>query len=479
MRLHALAAAAADTNSQIRSLRMRPFSDACEALPRAVRDLSTSSGKTVKLVIEGAEVEADRAILGQLREAILHLVRNAVDHGIEPGEERLRVGKPKQATVTVSARMTGSGLTVAVRDDGAGLDVEAIRKRLRAKGQAVPAADRDVARALLGGGLSTRTQATAISGRGVGLDLVRDAVERIQGRIEIDWQVGAGTSVVIECPPSLAGVRAVIVEAGSQIMAFPSAQVQRLVRVEVAEIRSLDGRQVMTRQDAAPIPLVALATLLPPLVAGPVGKEVQAVILESSGRLLAVVVDQLLEEQELLLMPVTQDGARLPLVSGASLLPDGGVALVLETTAVVEAGLTAPATFLEVATPQVAGPQTHRILLVDDSLTTRILEQGILETAGYEVTAAPDGSAAWRILNEGGADLIVSDVEMPIMDGIALCQAVRASRQFAELPVVLVSALESEEDRKRGRLAGADAYLGKSGFDQARLLETIRQLLGG
>jgi two-component system chemotaxis sensor kinase CheA len=461
-----------------RRLRMRPFGEACEALPRTVRDLAVAAGKEADLVITGGEVEADRAVLDGLRDALLHLVRNAVDHGIEAPAERERVGKPRRGNVTVGAVLRGDRLIVTVVDDGVGLDLRAVRLQLERKGLPSPQDPQELIRALLRGGISTRSEVTPISGRGVGLDLARAAVERLRGSLDVVWQDGRGTTFVLECAPTLTTVRAILVSVGSQTLALPTPQVERLVRMRPESIRRVEGRDVIPYA-TGPVPLVALARLLPPLAERPATGLVSLVVLKDGERRLAVAVDELLAEEEIVVRPLNHGTQQLPLVSGAVLLGTGQVALVLNPLATIAAGLgQATSSGIEVAAEQPGDAARRRILVAEDSITTRTLEQSILEAAGYDVLTAVDGADAWRVLQEKGCDLVVADIEMPRMDGFALCETIRSSNRFKSLPVVLVTALETPEHRSRGLDVGADAYVGKSSFDQRDLLETIRQLLG-
>lgn len=474
----ALAQVTDEMAESVRHLRLRPFADACEALPRAIRDVAAAAGKEARLDLLGGDVQADRAVLDGLRDAILHLVRNAVDHGIESPAVRERAGKPRAGTVTVAAAIRGPRIVVTVADDGQGLDVPAIRAELERAGAAVPADERDLAQALFAPGLSTRAETTAISGRGVGLDLVRTAVARIRGTVDVAWVPGAGTTFRIECPPTLATIRALLVSVGPQIVAIPTADVARLVRVAPDQIRHAEGRHLITTADG-PVPLVSLARLLPPLVEHPAEGALSVVILAAGDRRLAVSVDVLLTEQEVVLREMGLNRHPPAGLSGAALLGTGRVALVLDAAAIVATGLgPGAAAGVAIAAPRAAGPAKRRILVVDDSITTRTLERSMLEAAGYQVTTAVDGTAAWKLLQEAGADLVVSDVEMPGMDGFALCETIRASARFRTLPVILVTALETPEHRARGLEVGADAYIGKAGFDQRALLDTVHQLLG-
>ncbi len=476
--VHQLTKIASDVQHRARQLRLRPFADACEALPRTVRDLAQSAGKQVELRVTGGEVEADRTVLDGLRDVLLQLVRNAVDHGVEPPAVRARSGKPPRGVVEITAKLQGDRILVTVSDDGKGLDLPAIRAALARQGRPVPESDRDVMKALFESGISTRPEASTISGRGVGLDIVREAVQRIRGTVDVTWEPGKGTHFVIQCPPSLVSVRVLLAAVGSQVVAVPTSYVERLLRLPSSELHSLEGQQVISGTQG-PVRLVPLSALLGAPNGRPPPVPLAVVLLKAGSRRLALVVDELLAEEEVVLRPLRIRGGAGPLSSGGALLPSGQICLVLNPDAIISAGLGAPAEArISPVEDAAAAPPRRRILVVDDSITTRTLEQSILEAAGYEVITAVDGSEAWRLLQERGCDLVVADVEMPRMDGFELCRAIRGSKRFSKLPVILVTAMETPEHRARGLEVGADAYLGKSSFDQQDLLDTIQQLLG-
>lgn len=474
---------AAEIGGGVRELRLRPVADAVEHLPALVRDVARATGKEVRLLLDGTALTADRAVLEHVREALLHLVRNAVDHGLESPEARRAAGKPATGTVHVGARLEGDRLVLTVADDGRGLDVAALRARLAALGEPVPADDRAVARRVFEGGISTRAgDASAISGRGVGLDAAREAMRRARGGLDVAWIAGQGTTFTLDAPLTLVTLRALVVALGDQAVALPTAYVERLLRIPAAERRVLDGRPAVVAPEG-PATLVPLAAVLGPPVrmrASAGDAIARACVLRVGARRLAVAVDAFLDERELVVRPIAGRGkSPLPHVSGAALLGDGRVALVLDAAAVVASGLGLDAAAAspdgDVARP--AAARRARVLVVDDSITTRTLVQSVLEAAGLDVTVAVDGADAWRRLQESGASLVVSDVEMPGMDGFSLCAAIRAAPRLRELPVVLVTGLESPAERRRGLEVGADAYLGKSSFDQDTLVATVRRLL--
>jgi two-component system chemotaxis sensor kinase CheA len=468
----------AELAERARRLRMRPFAEAFEGLPRVVRDVAAASGKEARAVLVGADVEADRAVVDAVREALLHLARNAVDHGVEAPEERVRAGKPRAGTVTAAAALRGEHVAVTLSDDGRGLDLAALRETLVRRGRPVPADERELARALFESGVSTRGQTTEISGRGVGLDAARAALAKVRGTVAVDWTPGAGTRFTLECPLTLATLRALLVRVGGHPLAVPTANVDGLSRVFPADLKRAEDREVVATADG-PVPVVPLARVLgPPLAESPVAGALTLVHLRAGGLRLAVAVDEAMAEAELVVRSLPRGRSALPLLGGAAILGTGEVALVMDAAAVVAAGLAARGGAAMHRAEEKAEAGRKRILVVDDSLTTRTLEQGTLEAAGYDVDTAVDGEDGWRILQERGADLVVTDVEMPRMDGIELCRSIRESRRFADLPVILVTSLDAPEHRQRGLEAGADAYIGKASFDQDGLIETVRRLLG-
>ncbi|HEX7119685.1 MAG TPA: response regulator [Longimicrobiales bacterium] len=468
--------AADDITDGVRRLRMRPFRDACAALPRTVRDLAAGADKEVRLEIGGNEVEADRGVLDAIREALLHLVRNAVDHGIEPKAERERAGKDGVGTVRVAATIRGERIEVAVIDDGRGLDMAAIQRQLARRGVEIPDAEEDQVRALFRGGLSTAPEATAISGRGVGLDAVRAAMERVGGRVDVRWQSGAGTTFLLDCPVSLATVRALQVEVGGRSVALPLDAIERVIRIRPADLRRSGGRTMVPAPDGL-VPVVPLAAVLGPGFGDPAAASSHAVIVAVPGARIALAVDRVEGDDTLAVRPLGRRARGL--ATGCAVLGTNRIALVLDASRVAARGLERAAAGDDALLEGGAMPARarRRILVVDDSITARTLEVGILQTAGYDVVAAADGDEALRRLRGEAFDLVVADVEMPRMDGFALCRAIRADDRLAALPVVLVTALEAPEQRRRGLEAGADAYLGKSGFERAEFLATIRDIL--
>ncbi len=476
---HLIHQAASPLDEAIRGARMLPFAEVCEGLERAVRDLAKASNKQVELVVEGSDVELDRAILAALHDPLLHLVRNAVDHGIEPPAERLERGKPPVGRITVAAALKGPGVEIMVADDGRGLDIEAIRER--ASKQNVPASEdeSELVRLIYAPGFSTSKLVTELSGRGIGLDVVKHQVEAVHGHVDVAFEPGRRTRFVLTLPLTLTTIRALMVEVAGDAYAVPTTFVKRLVRASAKELGWVEGREVLLG-GGAPIPVASLADLLglggAPRVAD--DRRISLVVMAAADREVAFAVDELIAEHEVVVKNLGRRIQRVRSFAGATVLPTGRPALILAPAELLEAALgRSPGQPVGSRLTEERTAPKKRVLVVDDSITTRTLEKSILEAAGYEVLAAPDGAEAWRLLQEEGADLVVADVEMPRLDGFGLTETIRSSKRFRDLPVVLVTALESEHDKARGLEAGADAYLPKSTFDQEHLLAILARLV--
>jgi two-component system chemotaxis sensor kinase CheA len=464
---------------QIHKARLVPFTEACEGLHRAVRDLTLSQGKEVELSVDAGQTELDRSIVDGLRDPLLHMIRNAVAHGAEAPEERLARGKPRAATVVVRAALHGEMVEVSVSDDGRGLDLAAIAAQARERGLGAELAPGELSQLIFEPGFSTQRDVSTISGRGVGLDVVKSQIEAMRGSVSVAFEAGAGTSFKLRLPLTLTTLRVLLVRAGSEIFGLPTSSVRTMVRAGPETLCAIGGRDAL-RLGETPLPIASLGQTLG-LSGGTLvrGRDKLPIAVVSGGeQQVALAVDELIAEQDVMLKAFGPRLGRPRHFSGATLLQNGQIALVLNPHELVRSALSSVPTARwseHFASTAPAAPK--RLLLVDDSITTRTLEKSILEAAGHEVTTASDGRNAWQILQEQGADLVVSDVEMPNMDGFTLTQTIRSSKRFKNLPVILLTALHSEQDRARGLELGADAYLLKTTFDQKLLLETIRELL--
>jgi two-component system chemotaxis sensor kinase CheA len=464
-------------NADVHRARMLPFADACNGLERVVRDLAVRTGKHAKLVIEGEEVELDRSILEGIRDPLLHLVRNAVDHGIESPDERLAASKSPEATIKVAAALRGSRVEVTVSDDGRGLDLVRIREKVAKKGLPQPHDDRELARAIFLPGFSTATMVTDVSGRGVGLDVVQKQIDSLHGIVDLSFETGRGTQFTLTVPLTLTTIRCILMEVAEQAYALATANVRQIIRFCPDQMRSIGGRNVFMLGDA-PVPIVDLCEILglSGLTKRPSQSNLTAVIVSASDHKIGFVVDNVLAEQEVLVKTLGPRMRRLRHVCGASLLPSRHVAPVLNATSLVRAALGRAST-QPLEQPLSNTKEHSHLLVVEDCLTTRTLMKSILENSSYHVTTAVDGKDAWKRLSTSKVDLVVSDVDMPGMNGFELASAIRKSPTYQSLPVILVTARETDEDKARGVQSGANAYLVKSGFDQQHLLETIQQLL--
>jgi len=467
---------AGDLDAGVRSLRMVPFAEAGHGLERAVRDLALAAGKDVAFKLVGREVELDRAVAERLKSPLLHLVRNAVDHGIESPPERAGAGKPAAGVITVSAALKGARVEIAVSDDGRGLDRERIREEARARGLPESADDRDLLALVFHPGLSTARALTAVSGRGVGLDVVKSQVNALHGTVGLESAAGSGTTFTLTVPLTVTLIRALLVESAGRTFALATTQVLGLRRLSPQEVRNVGGREMLAVNQGL-LPLVSLAGALG--LAPPLRNRGQAgfvVLVEAGTSRVAFVVDELLAEQDLVVTALGRRLRQVPNVAGCALLEDGDIALILSAAELAESALRAPLRrpLLSAAVPEAA---RRRLLVADDSVTTRTLEKAILEEAGYEVRLAADGHQAWRILQEEAIDLVVADVEMPGMDGFTLTDTLRHSSALVRIPVVLVTSLSSDKDRARGLEVGADAYIVKSGFGRDGLVDAVGQLL--
>lgn len=470
--------AAAPLVDKVLDLRTVAFGEVCAGLDRVARDAARRAAKDVVLTVDGGTVELDRSVALALREPLIHLIHNAVDHGIETPAARLNAGKGAVGHVTVSAQLRAQRVEVVVRDDGAGLHRDAIRAAAARTGFGDVADAEGLVAAVFTPGFTTAAEVTESSGRGVGLDAVRARIDGLGGSVGLVSKAGTGTTVTLVAPITLSILHTISVAVGDQVVMLSSPGVQRAVHVRRSDIRSVGGWPTLVVEDRR-IPMVDLAQVLGwPSDEAPADGGVATLLVDVAGTYVGLTVSALLGEGEATVHSIGERIGAAPAVVGVSLLPQGGIAVILSALACARLGLaTSPSRTLHGVHSAPARAIAPRVLLAEDTMTTRALEQGLLEAAGYEVIAAVDGADAWRQLQERGADVVVSDVNMPRMDGLELCAAIRESRRFSDLPVVLVTSLADEDDRRRGSEAGANAYIVKSGFDKGVLLDTLERLL--
>jgi len=465
--------AAAVLREDLRALRMVPAGLLLEPVRRVAREVAGRLGRDVEVELTGGEVKLDRRVVDALRDPLVHLVRNAVDHGIESPVERIAAGKPVAGRLSARVEPRGTRVGLVIEDDGRGLDPDAIRRSAVSKGIVTPEAavrlgEDEVVRLLFQAGFSTAQEVTEISGRGVGLDVVQEALTRLQGTIDVRWEAGRFTRFDLEVPLSLAATAALLFRTGRDVAALPAETVERVLLHEDGELGTVAGR-VMLRVGGEQLPYAHLARLLGANAAQAHGSRGVALILRHGGQRAALGVEEILGQQELVVSPLGARVAAVTHLAGAAMLDDGHVVGVLAAPEILRRAH--PATAARTAAPRT------RVLVADDALTTRSAMKALLEIAGYAVLAAADGEEALALLRESGAQIVVSDVQMPRMDGLGLCRAVKADPKLRSTPVILVTSLDAPEDRAAGLEAGADGYLVKREVERGKLLELVRQLL--
>lgn len=472
--------------SDVREVMLVPAASVLMFLPLTVQEMAASRGKEAGLIIEGGENLVDRRILEGMKDPLIHLVRNAVDHGIELPEERVRAGKPKRGTLTVSVAETrGNRIELIISDDGRGIDfaqVKAVAQKMGIAdaGELEQMGESGMTRLLFRSGLSTSPIITELSGRGIGLSIVEERVELFDGDVTVRSSPGKGTRVQITLPVRLAMLRGVIVRSEDQFFIIPRVYVGRVQRVEDHEIQRLeDHRTIRYRNET--IPLISLAALLSlprSSALQPGHKNRYAAVVTSGATCIALEVDEVIREQELSQKSLGPQLARVSNIAGAAIGSGGRIIPVLNIADLVKL-VSRGGMVTGREEPRVPEKlKIRKLLVVEDSITARTLLKSILEGAGYAVKTAVDGMDAWTILKTDPIDLVVSDIEMPRMNGFDLTHAIRHDHILAELPVVLVTALASREDRERGIEAGASAYIVKSSFDQSNLLDVLGRLIG-
>lgn len=458
-------------------LLLQPVATLFDGYERAVRELAAAEGKVARLVTTDADGEADRRVLNALRDPLLHVLRNAVRHGIEPPDRRRAMGKEDGGTITVDTRIDRGRMTIAIRDDGAGLDDAAILRRARAAGLIAPDAPAPRGAALhallFEQGFSTADRLDEVAGRGIGLSVVAEVARRLHGTASIAPASNGGTVVTIAVPVTLTRRTLLLVEVGDMLCALPADAVRQVRRVNPSEL-SPSGAELVLAIDGEPLPVLHLADALGATAAEP-GDLLRAVVIAADGLRRVLIVDALHDVRALLVGDAAAIAADLPMVLGTVLL-NGEVVLVLDPVHLVRDRTAAPAR--PFAAPKVE-TAAKTILVVDDSITTRTLERSILEAQGYRVLIEVDGLAGLERLRSGldAIDLVVADVEMPRMDGFGLLAAIRNDPALKTLPVIMMTSRNSPDDIERGLSLGADAYVTKQDFDQGMLIGVVQQLI--
>ena len=475
----------ASLNDAAMTMRMLPLSIVFDPMTRTVRDFARSIGKEVDIEVSGAGLEMDRQIIDKLADPLIHLMRNAVDHGVETAQQRTESGKPKRAKIELVARQESGKAVIEITDDGAGIAWERVREKLVKKAwmteaEAQALNERELIEWIFRPGFSTAPIITDVSGRGVGLDVVRQVlIEDLSGDIHVDSRAGAGCRFVLTLPLSLVLARVLLISSRGHVFAFATLHVSELLSVpETALLEVADRRAVIVRNEF--VPVVALDSLLG-LRDGMRARvePVCLVVLRIGSDKVAVIVDEFLDERDMMIKSLPDHLCSNALAGGVVETAQGDLAIVLHVPALMQAarGVQAHSSAdpFSTSSPDTLGP---RILVVDDSLNTRELEKDVLEAHGYQVSLAEDGVDGLRRALADEFDAIITDVEMPRMDGFTLTARLRESESYRHRPIVIITSREREEDKRRGLQAGADAYIVKGDFDQNSLVDTLQALLG-
>jgi len=473
-----------DLLDDMKRATMLPFSTLLDIFPRMIREISRDQGKEVDLIVKGGAVEIDRRILDEIRDPVTHLLRNAIDHGLEAPEKREKQGKPQSGTIHLTVSQTEGGkVEILISDDGSGIDLARVKKKVLSLGVMTEQdmgqlSDRDASSLIFQSGVSTSPIITEISGRGLGLAIVQEKVEKLGGVLSLDTAPGKGTTFRMELPVTIATFRGILVQVADRPFIVPSANMDRTLRVHKDEIKTVENRATIPLNGKA-LSLVDLARVfgLNQEKDNSNGTEFLTVAVLGVGeRRIGFRVDEVLGEQEVLVKGLGRQLRHVSNISGATILGSGRVVPVLNVNDLLTSS---PDAAIQAPGPRTGkgGEEKKSILVAEDSITSRMLIKSILEGAGYGVKTAVDGSEAYTTLKTGEFDLVVSDVEMPKLDGFGLTQKIRSDKKYAEIPVILVTGLETQEDKEKGIDAGANAYIVKSSFDQSNLLEVIGRMI--
>ena len=467
--------------------RMRPFADVLSGQARMVRDLGRDLGKQVRLEIEGEKTQVDRDVLEKLEAPLTHLLRNAVDHGIESPEQRLLAGKPEEGLIRLRASHQAGLLVLELSDDGNGVDLEKVRRsiierQLSPADTAAQLSEEELLTFLFLPGFSLRDKVTEVSGRGVGLDAVQHMVRQLRGAVVLEQTAGEGSRFHLEVPLTLSVVRSLVVEVGEEAYAFPLAHIERMCDLEPADIVQVEGRQHFW-YEGRHVGLVAASQLLQRPASANSQQTLKVVVIRERDAIYGVAVERFIGERTLVVLPLDERLGKVQDISAGALLDDGSVVLIVDVEDMLRSvdKLLNTGRLERIArhSNQAAEVARKRILVVDDSLTVRELQRKLLLNRGYDVAVAVDGMDGWNALRSEDFDLLITDIDMPRMDGIELVSLLRRDNRLQSLPVMVVSYKDREEDRRRGLDAGADYYLAKASFHDDALLDAVVELIGG
>jgi two-component system chemotaxis sensor kinase CheA len=479
----------------MKEIKMLPISTILEGFGRMVRDIGLQQKKEVSLEISGAQTELDKKVLELIKTPLMHILRNCIDHGIEEAQKRAAQGKPCLGTIRLSVFHKAGDVIIEIEDDGKGIDVEEVRQTCLKKGlvssqDLETMTEKEILNLVFMNGYSTSPIITDISGRGIGLDVVRHDIESLKGQIFLDTEKGKGTKFTLLLPLTIAIVDALLLKTKGMLFAMAMASIEEVIKVNVKEISTIEGRMAIELRGHT-VPIVRLSEVLgipsAEKLKGESGQtdeveaetktEMSVVITSSLDKRVGFIIDEIIGGEEIFIKSLGEYIGKLNSVSGATILGTGEVVVILDVRDLItQSALAHPAVL---GRKQLVKEQRRKkvILVVEDALSTRELLKGILESHGYQVDTAVDGLDAMDKITKFRYDLIVSDINMPRMDGFELCAIIRKNEQYKDIPVIIVTALEKEEDKRRGIEVGAAAYIVKGAFDQSNLLDTIEMLI--
>lgn len=475
-----------ELQTRVKEIKMLPLATVFNGFPRMVRDIASQQGKEVRLVISGEETELDKKVMDGIKTSLIHILRNCIDHGIEEPERRTALGKPAYGTIRVSASHESDNVVITVEDDGRGMDTDqikqtALKKRLVSSDTLGGMTDKEVLNIVFMNGYSTSLMVTDVSGRGMGLDIVRRDITRLKGWVVLETDKNKGTKFTLVLPLTIAIIHVLLVKVQGMLFALPMLSIIETVKVNMDDVSTTEGRMAIQFREQI-VPLVRLKEVLglPPTrdeEANP-KKETLVVMVASLDRRVGFIIDEIVGDEEVFVKSLGKHLGKLKNVSGAVIMATGEVAVVLDIEDLIVHSALSIKPLTAERSPSKVKYREKRILVVEDAFSTRELEKTILETHGYIVDTAVDGLDALDRMIGRKYDLIVSDIEMPRMDGFELCMTLKKNEGYKEIPFVMVTALQKEEDKRRGMEVGAAAYIVKSGFEQTNLLDTIERLVG-
>jgi two-component system chemotaxis sensor kinase CheA len=475
-----------ELQAKMKEIKMLPISTILEGFPRMVRDISSQQGKEVQLVISGEETELDKKVLEGIKTSLIHILRNCIDHGIEEPDVRVVLGKQRHGTIKISAVHEADNVVITIEDDGRGIDLDqikqiALKKRLVSSHDLEEMTEKEILNIVFMDGYSTSPVVTDVSGRGMGLDIVKRDITNLKGQVVLETQKDKTTKFILVLPLTIAVIQALLVKVQNMLFALPMLSITESVKMSINDVSTVEGRMAIPfREHIVPLTRLNEVLELPPLKEeeGKAKNEMSVLIATYLDRRIGFIVDEIVGEEEVFIKSLGKHLGKVKNVSGAIIMASGEVVVVLDIVDLMaNSAFSLPSNIRKLHAPRMKHKE-KRILVVEDAFSTRELEKSILETHGYLVDTAIDGLDALDRMTNIKYDLIVSDVEMPRMDGFELCRTLKRREEYKDIPFVMVTALQKEEDKRKGMEVGAAAYIVKSAFEQMNLLETIERLVG-